>query len=128
VGAWHADVWLRTNDAATPRIRIPLTVEIEGTVTVTPGDVALGRVKAGGHAERKVVIRGAVPFKIRQIEGVDDHLHVTGGSDEAKPFHILRVDFQAGPDAGELSRQIRVVTDLPEDGVAEFRVQALVTP
>jgi hypothetical protein len=128
VGAWHADVWLKTNDAATPRIRVPLTVEVEGMLTATPRDVLLGRVKPGGSAERKVVVRGPAPFQILKIEGVDEHLHISAAREEVKAFHVLRVHLKAGQEAGELSRRIRVYTDLPNVPPVEFTVQAQVSP
>jgi hypothetical protein len=33
VGKWFSDVWLKTNDGASPRVRVPLTVDIEPVVT-----------------------------------------------------------------------------------------------
>jgi hypothetical protein len=32
VGSWYTEVWLKTNNPAMPRIRVPLTVEIEPTL------------------------------------------------------------------------------------------------
>jgi len=34
VGKWFSDVWLKTNDPSVPRIRIPLTVDVEPVATV----------------------------------------------------------------------------------------------
>jgi hypothetical protein len=33
-GRWYSDIWLKTNDASVPRIRVPLTVEVEPVATV----------------------------------------------------------------------------------------------
>ena len=36
VGKWYSDVWLSTNNPAMPRVRVPLTVEIESALSVSP--------------------------------------------------------------------------------------------
>ena len=128
VGVWHADVWLKTNDAATPRIRVPLSVEVEGLLTATPAEVVLGRVKPGGKVERKVVIRSAVPFKVTKVAGTDDHFVIRPDNDETKTVHVLSVSFAAGAEPGELARRIEVETDLPEENRVEFIVRAQVGP
>jgi hypothetical protein len=127
-GIWHADIWLKTNDASLPRVRVPLVVEIEGNLTATPAEVVLGQLKAGTRAERKVVIRGTQPFRITGIEGTDDRLQVTGQSSEAKAVQVLKVVAAAGGDAQELVRKVRVKTDLPEDNTVEFTVQGQLQP
>lgn len=125
VGAWHAELWLKTNDAATPKIRVPLVVEIEGTLTATPNDVALGQIKAGSKTERKVVIRSASPFKVTKIEGTDDDLQVSGGDEEEKTVQVLKVVYNANGKASDLKRQIKVTTSLAGESV-EFTLQGSV--
>ncbi len=127
-GAWHSDLWLKTTDATTPRIRVPLTVRIDGALTATPAEVSLGRIKSGSRGERKVVIRGSAPFKIVQIEGEAKGLQISGQTDESKAVHVLSVAFTAGADAVELSQRFRVVTDLPSDNVVEFTVEGQTVP
>src|SRR5262249_10035900 len=75
-GKWYTDVWLTTNNPALPKVRVPLTIEIEAMLTVNPGVVVLGEVKAGAETERKVMVRGVQPFKIVQIVGADSQLKV----------------------------------------------------
>jgi Protein of unknown function (DUF1573) len=128
VGAWYADVWLSTNDPATPRFRVPLVVEVEGPLTATPRDVVIGRVKPGSRTERKVVIRGSQAFRIASVDGGDDSVQIQAGSDEKRTVHVLTVAFQAGPQAGDITRRLRVVTDLPDEQAVEFSVQAQVVP
>ena len=60
VGKWYTDVWVKTNNPAMPRVRVPLTVEIEPSLTVNTTTVALGEVKVGETAERKLVVRGTI--------------------------------------------------------------------
>jgi hypothetical protein len=127
VGKWFSDVWLKTNDPATPPIRIPLTVEIESALSVSPDKVAMGEVKVKGETERRVIVRGARPFKITSVDGASGDLLVRDSSPDSKPVHVLTVKFR-GRHAGDVHRTLRVLTDLPDDNKIEFQVNASVTP
>jgi hypothetical protein len=127
VGAWHADIWLKTNDASTPRIRVPLVVEVEGNLTATPQEVVLGQLKPGATSEKRIVIRGSTPFKVTKIEGEDPQLKVVGGT-EAKTVQVLKVTFIAGQQPAEVTRKVRVLTDLGGEEAVDFTVQAFVSP
>jgi hypothetical protein len=125
VGKWYSDVWLKTNNPSMPRVRVPLTIEVESSLTVSPGSVVLGQVKAGTPSDRKVILRGAQPFKIKSIEGTDDQVRVKETSTEAKAMHVLNVTVNPTA-AGQFSRTIRVHTDLESSGEIEFETQAQV--
>ncbi len=127
-GVWHADVWLKTNDATTPRIRVPLSVEVEGLLTVTPGEVVLGRVKAGSKTQRRVVLRSATPFRVVKVAGVDDQFAVRPDNDESKTVHVLHVTHTAAGGAGEVAKRFQVQTDLREEPDVEFVVRAQIGP
>ena len=133
VGKWYTDIWLKTNNPATPRVRVPLTVDIESALSITPGTVALGQVKAGTQAERKVIIRGVEPFRITDIKGIDKLVTVRDSTEDSKPVHVLTVTVNT-PKAGEfnrtidLDRTIRVITDLAQEGQIEFQARGKVVP
>src|SRR5438128_285701 len=40
-GVWYTDVWLATNISSMPRVRVPLTVQIEAPLSVTPPTIVL---------------------------------------------------------------------------------------
>jgi hypothetical protein len=126
VGHWYTDVWVKTNNAAMPKIRVPLNVDIESPLSVNPSTVVLGDVKAGGEAERKVIVRGVTPFKITAIKGTDDQLTVKDSTEEAKALHVLTVKLKAAK-PGESNRTLRVITDLKEDGEIEFQTKIQVS-
>jgi hypothetical protein len=126
VGKWYSDVWLKTNDPGMPKIRVPLTVEIESGLTVSPSTVALGSVQPGAEAQRKVILRGVKPFRITRIEGTDDQLSVQDANAESKPVHVLTVTLKPKA-AGEVDRKLKIVTDLTEDNEVEFEAKASVS-
>ncbi len=127
VGKWYTDIWLKTNNPSMPRVRVPLTVEIESALSVSPATVLLGEVKVGGEAERKLVIRGVKPFKITSIRGADSELLVRDSATESKPVHVLTVTLKGGK-AGDLNRTLRVITDLKEEAEIEFQAKAQIVP
>lgn len=127
VGKWYTDLWVRTNNAAMPRLRLPLTVEVVSPLSISPGAVALGEVKMGGTVERKVIVRGVDAFKIKEIQGADEQLEVKDSSDGSKQVHVLTVRLKASK-AGDLSKTVRIITDLAEEGQIEFTAKGQIVP
>jgi hypothetical protein len=119
VGKWYTDVWLQTNNATMPRVRVPLTVEIESALSVSPPRVQFGAVKVGGEAERRVMIRGVKDFRITGVRGTDGEVLVRDSTRDSRPVHVLTITLK-GDRAGEVSRNLRVITDLPEEGEIDF--------
>jgi hypothetical protein len=127
VGKWYSDIWLQTNNASTPRVRVPLTVEIESALSVSPASVVLGQIKAGAETERKVIVRGVRPFRITAVQGADAQVSVRASNQDSRQVHILTITLRAAQ-PGELRRTLRVVTDLKEEGEIEFQAKAEVLP
>jgi hypothetical protein len=129
VGKWYTDVWIKTSLESVPQLRVPLTVEVESPLTVSPAIVSLGSLKTDGESERRVIVRGVQPFRIVGVRGADDHLLVRDTSADAREVHVLMIKFK--PDAGNtgaIDRTLRVVTDLKEDNEIDFRINAVVQP
>jgi hypothetical protein len=127
VGKWYTDVWLRTNNPTLPQVRVPLTVEIESALSVSPEAVTLGPVPVRGESERRVIVRGARPFRIIGVQGTDGQLVIRDSTAQSKPVHVLTVKLKPSQ-PGEVARTVRLLTDLPEDGNIDFQVSAVVTP
>ena len=118
---------MKTNNPSMPRVRVPLTVEIEPPLTVNTTTVALGEVKVGETAERKLVVRGTQPFKITAIKGADDGLEVKDNTSESREQHVLTVRLKGGK-PGDFNRTVKVVTDIKDEGEVEFRAKGHVVP
>ena len=127
VGKWYTDVWLKTSNPAVPRVRVPLTVEIESALSISPPVATFGPVKAGAEAERKVIIRGVKPFKITGVRGTDANLMVRDSTTDSKPVHVLTITLKGGQ-PGDLDRPLRVITDLKEEAEIEFQAKAQIVP
>lgn len=127
IGKWYTDIWLKTNNATTPRVRVPLTVEVESALSVSPPVALIDEVKTGGMAERKVIVRGAKPFRITGVKGLDGQLSVQGFSKESKPIHVLTLTLKPTR-TGEQQWNLRILTDMKEDGEIDFHAKAQVVP
>jgi hypothetical protein len=126
-GKWYTDVWLKTNNPTMPKLRVPVTVEIEAALSVSPNLVTLGEVKAGTESDRKVIIRGVSPFRITGISGADNPLRVHETNSDSKTVHVLTVTLSPN-EPGELRRMIRVHTDMKTGADIEFDAHAKVVP
>lgn len=124
-GKWFTDLWIKTNNPNMPKLRVPVTVEVETALSLIPNQVQLGQVKVGAETDRKVVLRGQVPFRIVSVQGTDRIVSVKDSSNEAKTMHVLTVTLHPSR-AGELHRTLRVVTDMPNGGEIEINAQAQV--
>jgi hypothetical protein len=123
-GSWHAEIWLTTNDPGAPRLHVPLTVEITGMLAVTPSILQLGQVGTDSQVEKKVVVRGAQPFKITKVEGVDaDTKVILPTTAEAKTVHVLKVQHKAGKEPTEINKKLRIITDLPKENTVEVTLR-----
>lgn len=120
-GSWHAELYVLTNDPTAPRIRVPVTVEILPALTASPATLNVGQIAKGGQVERRITVRGGQPFKITKVEGSDAQLKIAELPSEAKSVHVIRITLS--PDAvGELSRKLKIITDLPKDNTVEIAI------
>jgi hypothetical protein len=124
-GKWYTDVWLQTNNSTTPRVRVPLTVEVAAPLSISPMTVVLGEVKAGKQVERRLIVRGSTPFRITGIKGTDKLLSVREAEADSKPVHVLTVTLRPNK-PGEMNRSLRILTDLPNESDIEFNARAKV--
>lgn len=112
VGSWHTDLWLKTNDPAAALLRVPITVEVQPPVMAVPQSLDLGQIAKGGAQERKIVLRSDKPFLIKEIEGLDASVQVSGQSPEPKEVQVIRVTYQANAKPGQFEKKLRFITDM----------------
>ena len=127
VGKWFSDVWLKTNSPSSPRVRVPLTVEIESALSLSPANVTLGQVKAGEEAKQKIIVRSDQPFRITGVDGTDTNLMVREVNEGKKAVHVLAVTLK-GADPGDVAKVLKVRTDLKGENEVEFQATAQVVP
>jgi hypothetical protein len=126
-GRWATTVWVTTDNPAVPRVSVPVTVEVEPALTISPKVIALGKVKQGQETERKVLVRADQPFRIVSVKGTDGELTVEDGTPKAAAVHVLRVKLRSSR-PGALMRNVEIATDLKDDSRAGFQATAEVVP
>jgi Protein of unknown function (DUF1573) len=127
VGKWYSDIWLKTNNPTLPQIRVPVTLEVESNLSISPDVVAIGMINVNVEMERRIIVRGVKPFKITGIDGKDEQIDIQESTSEEKKVHVLAVRFK-GTKTGEIHRTVRLYTDLKEDNEIDFQVNANVIP
>ena len=125
IGNWHSEIWLKTTDPSLPRIRVPLSVEVEPAAG--PTKVSFGEVKVGAEADRPFVVTGDKPFRITEIKGSDEQLIVKDAQDAPAVQHTLTLILK-GVKPGEVSRLIKIRTDVKDQEPIVFDANGKVIP
>jgi hypothetical protein len=91
-----------------------------------PLAASLGDLKAGITSERQVRVRCATAFRITDIKGTDSAIQATTPSTPQKAHTLTLTLHPSAP--GELSRTLRLVTDLPGRREVEVTIRARAVP
>jgi hypothetical protein len=122
-GRWFTELWLQTNHPWVQRIRVPVAVEIEPALGVSPASLRVEAPGPGQRAQRKVLVHGCKPFTILAIQGGDARWLAHDDTPGLSPRHVLTITLDNAV-AGTPERVFKVITDLPEASTVEFRVRA----
>jgi hypothetical protein len=129
VGVIRDEIRLLTNDPQSPSVPVLVTAQVQGSLTVAPALLALGRITSSGTAQGRFLVRGTRPFTIQAVEGEGDGFRLTPADPSPKTLHILNLTYQPqdGTSRGDLRRSFRITTDLPGepplDVTATLRVE-----
>jgi uncharacterized protein DUF1573 len=120
VGNWYTDVWATTD--AGNRIRIPLTVVVEPSLTITPGIVEFDATPVGHPAEKSIIVKGDSPFRIIDVKGGGDTFTASDKSSESKTTHVVRVTFKPGKE-GDYVKNLEILTDMKDQSKVQLAVK-----
>jgi hypothetical protein len=125
VGKWYTDVWIKTNNGS--KFRVPVSVEVEPTLTITPGAIAFDEAHVGQPIKKSILVKGSQPFKIVDVKGGDATITAVATSKDAKATHLITVTFT--PDhAGDFDKKLEIVTDLKDEGRVDVPVKGKAQP
>jgi len=112
-GYLSGQLMLRTNDANIQASQVPLAVEgvIESELTVRPTSLTFLAAPGESAIKRNIVVRASRPFRVTQITCPDARLRWRLPS-EARPFHVIPVEFTAGSATGKVNTRLAIQTDL----------------
>jgi hypothetical protein len=127
VGQLKHELLLETNDPASKQVPVIVEAILQGSLGVVPEKLALGAVKVGDELPRRIVVRGAKPFKITAIDGLGDGVELAGPMPTAATAtHSITFKIKVDKE-GELKRVLQIKTDLQEKPLT-LAIEAVVSP
>jgi hypothetical protein len=126
VGLLKGEIFLKTNDPASPLVPVLVEANVQPAVTVSPSTLALGTIKVGEALTRRVVVRGNRAFRVTGVDGTGDGVTCDPAPANASPVQILTLHLQLAK-PGEFKRQLNIKTDL-QDLPAPLNIEATATP
>ena len=123
-GVLQEQIFLKTNDPASPVLSIPISGAVHSPLQVVQGPIVkLESVAVGEETVKIIMVRGNKPFQINDVIGQGDGLTVKY---QRFPLFVQNVTITFKPtQAGELRRRLTITTDQKEstsvviEGVAE---------
>jgi hypothetical protein len=117
VGSLRHEIFLETNDPASPLVPVLVEAHVQSAVTVAPAILSLGTVKADTALIRRVVVRGTKPFRILGVEGTGDGVELDG-TPSATPSVVQTVTFKClFKNPGDFKRELKIKTSLQDTPV-----------
>lgn len=118
---------LVTSDPRFPTIDMAVSGRIRSGLEVSPASLGLGTVKTGASVEKKLVIRAEEVFAIRSVKSDDPRFRFEIPEGQKK-LHFVQVFFDADQATGNVSREIRIETDLGAGKSAECLATVTIEP
>jgi hypothetical protein len=125
-GPLKREVFLKTNDPATPLVPILVEGNIQAALTVAPNPVQLGSLKVGESITRLVLVRGPKPFHVTAVEGLQNGLTAELPA-AATLVQVVKIKCQPAT-AGDLRQQLRIKTDFDPDTPLPLLIEGTVEP
>lgn len=114
VGPLKGDLFLKTNDPASPLLPVLVEGVVQSNLTVSPAALSLGTIKIGETLRRRVVVRGNKPFRVLSVEGLGEGMQLDPAP-SATPAPVQVVSFKCVlSKPGEFKREVKIKTDLQD--------------
>jgi len=125
-GVLKGEMFLRTNDPASPLLPVLIEGNVQPALTVAPAAVRL-RAAVNEARSASVVVRGNKPFRILSVDGGGEGLVVANALPDT-PADTHRLTFRLKKeDPGDFRRKLQIKTDLQSAPVTVI-VEGIVTP
>jgi hypothetical protein len=125
-GALKQELFLKTNDPASPLVPILVEATIHASLSVAPDTINLGTLKLGESLTKLVLVRGTKPLRVLSVEGQDDGLTAELPT-TAKEVQIVKIKCHPVK-IGSIRRQLKIKTDLEKEDPVTVTVEGTVEP
>jgi hypothetical protein len=115
-GMIKGDIFLKTNDPASPLVPVLVAANVQASLTVLPETLSLGTVKVGETVVKKIQVRGARPFRVTSVAGAGKDVTSEVAAGDARPVQTVTLRYQV-TQPGEFRRELKIKTDLQEQPV-----------
>jgi hypothetical protein len=123
-GPLKHELFLKTNDRASPLVPILVEANIQASLNVAPPIVHVQPLRVGESVTKLVIVKASKPFHISAVEGQGDGVVVELPASAAQ-VQVLKVRFQPAK-PGEVRRQLRIKTDLERESAASVTIEGTV--
>ena len=101
-----------TNEGGARNVSLPVEGHVVSPLSVSPAALFLGVLAPGETAKKRLVVRGAKPFRVMAVKCDGEGFKFEQPSAERKELHFLSVEYTAGKEPGSIASKIRIETDL----------------
>ena len=117
LGSFKHNVYLKTNDPASPLVPVLVEANVQSALSVTPSTLGLGTVKTDTALTRRVVVRGGKAFKVTGVEGTGNGIELGAAlSDTEAEIQFVTFKCQVTA-AGPFRREVKIKTTAQEPAV-----------
>jgi hypothetical protein len=114
LGVLKHEVFLKTNDPASPQVPVLVEANVQSPLTVSPAALNLGVVKTDLPLTRRVLVRGNKPFRVSRVEGTGEGIEL-GAALSTTDAEVQFVTFKCQLDKpGAFRRELKVHTTLQD--------------
>jgi len=125
-GVFKHELMLKTNDPASPVLPVVVEGNVQASLAVSPGLVAMGNVKVGQEKTFKVTVRADRSFQIVAVDGQGDGITAVL---PARPAQVHQLMLKCKPgQPGELHKQLLIRTDMVPSASVAVTVEASGVP
>jgi len=113
-GALRHQMYLRTNDPASPLIPVLVEADVQSALSLSPSTLRLGQGQAGDVLIRKVFVQGQKPFRVLGVDGLGDGVSLNvepSTTPGARQVLVFKIELSK---AGALRKELKVRTDSQE--------------
>src|SRR5262249_15657643 len=120
------DIFLKTNDPASPLVPVLVEANVQAPLSVLPDTLSLGAVKVGDTVVERVQVRGTKPFRVTGVAGAGKDVTSEVASAEPRTVQIVTLHYQVGQ-PGDFHRELKIKTDL-QDAPVTVTIEGTASP
>ncbi len=124
VGTFKDQILVTTTDKNNEKLAINIQGNVRSVVQVSP--VKLGVLTKDEKIEKRLIVRGARPFEIKQVKTSDNRIQFTP-SEGSKTLHILTYKLDTSS-TGQIVSDITIETDDPDQAATTVAFEAQIVP